>query len=120
MPRLLGRSRRGRGAGRAGRGRYRPGEPQGRGVDDCWRCGGACRVCDPDDAGEVLMAMRGPVEATEAREGAGAGIPAILDGECSKCRTYYAEGALIRTDGNCGWIGPCCPAETTTEGEAKR
>lgn len=36
--------------------------------------------------------------------------PAIADGNCSRCGTYYAEGALIRTDGNGGWIASaCCP-----------
>lgn len=42
--------------------------------------------------------------------------PAIVDGECSRCRTYYDEGALIRTDGNGDWIAlTCCPPTTTEE-----
>lgn len=43
--------------------------------------------------------------------------PAIADSDCSRCGTYYAEGALIRTDGDRGWIASgCCPlAETKVQ-----
>lgn len=41
--------------------------------------------------------------------------PALYSGDCSGCGGYYAEGALIRTDGAGGWVAACCPETEPNE-----